>query len=59
MLKVALPVSQMTGCDVLFPHAVISLPAQRLNSYIGQAHDWKDLVKVGPNMTKAILTGEI
>lgn len=43
----------------LFPHAVIPLPAQGLNSYTGLAHDWKDLVKVGPNMTKAKLTGKI
>lgn len=43
----------------LFPHAVIPLPAQGLNSYMGSAHDWKDLVKAGPKMTKAKLTGKI
>lgn len=43
----------------LFPHAVTPLPAQALNSYRGSAHDWKDLVKVGPNIAKAILSGKI
>ena len=42
-----------------FPHAVIPLPTQGLNSYIGSAHDWKELVKVGPNMAKATWTGKI
>lgn len=50
------------SCNVPFPprpRAVIPLPAQGLKSYTGPAHDWKDLVKVGPDMTKAILAGKI
>lgn len=41
------------------PHAVIPLLIQGLNTYMRLAHEWQELVKVGPNMTKAMLTGKI